>query len=168
MKSRYLLFFLALGVSFVVGIFLERWHLDADGPSCQVKEIREFGDFKFINRLLTCEVSQEDKSSKSKDLQLKIDSIIKKDLAVGLAEKVSAYFFSPNDTRWIGVNEDEKFSPASLLKVPIMLTYLKLVQRSPNIFTEKFVYQDDNDYNKVSNFKPAASIIPGKSYSRRT
>ena len=160
-----LLFLSALAGSFFVGVWAEKWNLDRDVSSCRVKEIRESGSFKFINRLLTCEVGKQDESSESKNLQLKIKNIIKKDFDKGLVEKASVYFFSPSDAHWVGVNEDEKFIPASLLKVPIMITYLKLVQNNSSLFSEKFIYEDSNDYNKVSNFKPSVFITPGKSYS---
>lgn len=61
--------------------------------------------------------------------------------ADGEAETVSVYFRSLAEGMWFGVDESEAFTPASILKIPIMMTYYKLAAKTPSILEKKFKYE---------------------------
>src|SRR5437868_7541296 len=53
---------------------------------------------------------------------------------------VSVYFRDLNNCQWIGINEDATFSPASLLKTPLMIAYLKTAQKDPSILQRNYTF----------------------------
>jgi beta-lactamase class A len=57
---------------------------------------------------------------------------------------ISYYFRDLNNGLWIGINEKEMFSPASLMKVPIMITVLKEAQQNKDLLATKIQYIKEN------------------------
>lgn len=54
---------------------------------------------------------------------------------------VSYYFRDLNNGAWIGINEKEVFSPASLMKVPVMIALLKEAETNPGVLSERVRYE---------------------------
>lgn len=54
---------------------------------------------------------------------------------------VSYYFRDLNNGVWMGINEKEVFSPASLMKVPVMIALLKEAETNPGIMSERVRYE---------------------------
>jgi beta-lactamase class A len=50
----------------------------------------------------------------------------------------SIYYRDFKNGPWILINGEETFTPASLLKVPIMIALYKLAETNPAILTEEF------------------------------
>src|SRR5260221_396234 len=67
--------------------------------------------------------------------------------------------------KWTGVNENHQFSLASLLKVPVMMAYLKLREVNPTIANDIILYNGSFDDNRAENIKPLKEIEAGKSYT---
>jgi beta-lactamase class A len=117
-------------------------------PDAPCKEIR-FGNYKFINPLLECrgdDVNKELKPFKNQVQDL-IDGIKTKNDA----SSISVYFRDMNNGPWFGINEDEKFIPASLLKVPVMIAYLKKAETDPGVMQQTITYDTPltNDFQYV-------------------
>ncbi len=77
---------------------------------------------------------------------------------------IGIYVRNLNNGPWFGINEDEKYSPASLMKVPILITFLKWIESDPNILTRKILVNDDEN-GSTQYFKPAKNLIIGKEYT---
>jgi beta-lactamase class A len=134
-------FLLGLVAGWFFGHFSSKVIIDS---SC--KEIRA-GGFQFINPLLECkgdEVGKELKPFKDKVVNLVNGFIDDKD-----ASKIAVYFRDMNNGPWFGINENENFIPASLLKVPVMISYLKKIEREGKLLDEVIV--DDKEY--INNFQ---------------
>ena len=87
------------------------------------------------------------------------------DLQRGDATSIGIFFQDLNSGRWAGANPSGKFSPASLLKVPIMITYLKLAETQPDILNKSIVYDGSFDDNALEDIKPLKAIQVGHSYT---
>jgi beta-lactamase class A len=129
-------------------------------------EIRQ-GGYTFTNPLLDCETGQdmiggeEIKSFKNNLQQLIAKKVDKKD-----AQFVAVYFRDLNNGPWFGINEQEGFSPASLLKVPIMMAYFKLAEANPGLLSKQVVFSRDmEDENLREFYKPSNAVEYGKSYT---
>ncbi len=83
----------------------------------------------------------------------------------GVASNIAIYFRDLDAARWTGVNVTGQFSPASLLKVPLMIAYLKLAESQPSILNEQLTYDGSTDDNALENIKPLKAIKAGKSYT---
>lgn len=127
-------------------------------------ELRQTG-YKLVNPLLECEVGRSG-SKELRPFQQLIEKAAQNMLRRKEATHVSAYFRDLNNGPWIGVNEDEKFSPASLLKVPLMMTYLKMAESAPELLSRTLRYDPSReDDNASAIFKPSEAIKPGESYT---
>lgn len=122
------------------------------------------GGYKFINPLLEC-VSGEDIGgvpgfNLDEDMEQLVDKIEKEDNSW----HISVYYRDLKSIYWFGINEGEKFIPASLLKVPLMIGYFKLAENNPDIPTKKIKFEKESDA-LVPFFQPSKKIEVGKSYS---
>ena len=152
--------FLLLGIAF--GIFLQKYYLHM--PSGSDYSVRE-GGYNFINPLLYCDVSENTQFNQYKPIEDKFKSYINQNIKNGNAQNISVYFRGLNSGHWSGVNENDTYSPASLLKVPIMIAYLKEADSNPEILKKEITYRGATDGNASENFKPQSFILDGQTYT---
>jgi beta-lactamase class A len=131
-----------------------------------VFQLRQKGDYRFINPLLECENFSEGNFLRSKDLEAGIEEILEKvshDSDIG---HLSVYFRDLNNGPWMGFNEDEKFTPASLLKVPIMMAYFKKAEDDSSYLDKELVYGKNLSGEEFTpNIKSGIKLENGKKYS---
>lgn len=58
----------------------------------------------------------------------------------GLVSEASIYFRDLNNGPWLGINEDLKFSPASLLKVPLAMAYFHTAENAPDLLSREIEF----------------------------
>ncbi len=156
-------------VFFLLGV-LCMWLLAVQGVlphrrfSLDGKPLRE-GGYKLINPLLLCSSPSQPSSSVFAPLKKKLDQFIKSRIGDGSADTISVYFRDLLTGRWIGSNEDENYTPASLLKVPIMVAFLKAAESNPALLSKKILYDGSFDYNAIEGIKPLHSVVSGRSYT---
>jgi beta-lactamase class A len=81
---------------------------------------------------------------------------------------ISVYYRNLNNGNWFGINEKEMFSPASLMKLPLLLVYLKKIEQNPNIRNEKITYRDDPIEAKyIQNIEPTKKLVNNETYTIR-
>ncbi len=120
--------------------------------------------YKFINPLLAYD-TDEPKQSELSPLRNKLQAFIQDEISLGLANQISVYFREPLTGNWAGINEDIKYNPASLLKVPTMIAFFKLAESHPEILSKEVQYDGTFDDNKYEYFKPQQAIQPGQFYT---
>jgi len=121
--------------------------------------------YAFINPLLWCGADEDKEFGQYQSLKKTVNALIAKKLADRDITNVSIYFRELNNGRWFGINENDKFSPASLLKVARAIAYYKLSEKHPEILTQKIPYTGAYDDNKTEDFKSNKSVVPGQSYT---
>ena len=117
--------------------------------------------YGFINPLLGCEIADKKEFKELKPVKDKIRTLIDKKISQRDATSIGTYVRKINTGQWAGVNEDEQFSPASLLKVPTLIAYLKLAETNPRILSQKLYYDGAIDRNMSEYFKSGQSIERG-------
>lgn len=119
-------------------------------------EVREdSGAFKLTNPLLECDLGADMLTgSQIRPSANKIERLIEDMRARGDIVFASMYFRDLNNGAVVGVNSDEKFFPASLLKVPVMMAYYKAAESDPSILAKKVVPA------KQSPMPPFTQLIP--------
>jgi beta-lactamase class A len=128
----------------LVGILLGRFISLPQSSSKVIKSSYPFRenteDYKFISPLLFY------KGPKNNDLYKPLVSKIQESIstyASGPNSIVSVYYRDLNTGRSIGINENEKYIPASLLKVVVMIAYLKQAELEPSTLSQKITYTKD-------------------------
>ena len=154
---------------FVLGIFAgfaSRQFIPLNQTRQQVVTVREKGNqYKFIEPLLTFDVPELDYGAGLKSTKDLIQQSVAEHLRKRNANQISVYVRGLKSGRWIGVNADEKYNPASLLKVPTLIAFFKLAQSNPEILSREALYDGSFDDNQSEYFKPPKPLVAGKSYS---
>lgn len=104
--------------------------------------------FKLTNPILDCEyIDQENETTLSYvNVNDKVNSLKDK---YGVND-VSLYFRDLNNGPWIGINEKATFSPASLLKTPVVMALFKYAETKPEILNKQ-IFIKESDIVKNSN-----------------
>jgi len=153
-----------LGILFIFGLgFLAGWLTlvtYVTRPSVTESGIRVKGDYRLISPLLLCSSTETTNVAPYQSLEQKIQSLVTAAKNTGNVSDVSVYFrdFKGN---WLDINGVEQYAPASLLKVPIMIAYLKASESNPSILTQQLTYNGLNDENDAETFATSSDLTPG-------
>lgn len=130
------------------------------------KEVRQSG-YHFISPLLECENSGELAPSLNV-FKNTVNDVISTHIQSGDASVVSVYFRDLNNGPWFGINMDAPFSPASLLKLPLLMSYLQQNESDPTFLSKQVTFTTDQDYDKNQTIITKYNLVQGKQYSIET
>lgn len=148
--------------SFIIGIIASPYILTSTNQT--TKEIRKNFNYQFINPLLECENSNISQDPNLTSLKDSIQFIIDQEVDNNKITFGSVYYRDLNNGPWIGINEKEYFSPASLIKVPVMIAYFKEAETDPTILTKKITNSKTFDYSQ-QNITPTQVLERDKEYT---
>lgn len=77
--------------------------------------------------------------------------------------RVSIYFRDLDAGRWVGVNQDDMYYPASLLKVPTMIVYYKEAEENPYLLKNTAAY--DPRVDPEVPFGATSTLVAGQTYT---
>lgn len=118
--------------------------------------IRQTGQYKYINPLLDCEHDLSMGSYNVSSIESVTSGLIKKLQEEKKAQSIAVYYRDLNNGPWFGINEEENFAPASLLKVSVLIAYLKKVENNANMLSNTLTYPKD----KLEIPEPAQGLPP--------
>ncbi len=95
----------------------------------------------------------------------KIKAYIQRQTDAGKVHAVAVYYRDLHDGPWFGINEKTEFNPASMMKVAVMIAWLKRAERDPRALARTFAYDGSNDRGGVQNIPPTLTIAPGRRYT---
>lgn len=119
-----------------------------------------------INPLLSCDIGEDAPAPELRELKDRMQSAADEAVNSGEAKRVSVYVRNMNSGAWTGVNVDDLYSPASLMKLSVLIAYLKNAGQNPSILETRLPLSAA-DQNAQEFFKPSAPLAPGKAYSVR-
>jgi len=131
---------------------------------------RREGTFRLVNPLLECDLG--DDVLRNRELipfRDQVARLVTRRLAGQPGAAVSVYFRELNDGIWFGVGDTERFVPASLRKLPMMIALLKSAERPGGAGQlDRLVPFDlQRDYNQDQSVQPSERLAPGRSYPIR-
>ncbi len=88
--------------------------------------------FSLIDPLLACEIGSESSFPEFAPLKVTLAAAITAQKSAGNAENVSVYMRTLKSGRWVEIDGDRPYAPASLLKVFIMMAYYKEADETDN------------------------------------
>ncbi len=140
------------------------WFWAVRSPEPSMQETHESG-YTLINPLLACDrYAGPDGSGELVAFQDKIEEFVSDAKESGRATETAVYFRDLANGPWFGVNVEAEFSPASMLKVPVMMAWLKRAESDPAVLRRRLVYRGQ-DLNAGTNVRSATRIERGKSYT---
>ena len=121
-------------------------------------------NYKLINQQIVC--TQKQTVDKKNYIEFKgvLRDLIEDKRQKGEISEVSLYFRDLKYGPTFGVDEYTQFSPASLLKLPMMITYLGLYENDPDIFETKLYYEAINQNDLKQGIAPKKTIEPNVHY----
>lgn len=128
-------------------------------------QIRE-GVGVFTNPLLECDVAQGIVDAPKLRFERELKSKVSEILARPTISEVAVYFRDLNNGPSFGINQDKEFFPASLLKTPLMMAFLKHAESNPGFLQQKVVYHAyTGDTGIYQTIRPEVALVPGQSYT---
>lgn len=124
------------------------------------------GRYRFTNPLLDCDIAAETLGDTHlRPFKHKLKEIIDGKIAAGDTTHVSVFVRHLDSGSSFGINSKELFAPASLLKVPLMMAWLKRAERNPAVLRQKFTFDDSRDLTATQAVKRRETLRPGVAYT---
>jgi beta-lactamase class A len=164
------LLLMLLALSFALGVFAGSGMSLFTFPSVDrgaVGPENAEGTFRFIrSSAASPNISEEKRSTKElKPFQYKVNELIENLLKNGDASAISIYFRDLNNGNWFGIREHDKFSPKSLLKVPLMMAYFKWAESSPLVLRKTLTFTGKGPGENQVQDNQTNELEPGKAYT---
>lgn len=165
MKSNILISFLIAAFSLLAGAAVG-WKAN----DCRLHMSKErrvtLGGFQFISPLLDVELP-EGYNVYSEPIPFKylIENYVKELINSGTVLEMSVYYRDLSDGPWFGINEKVKYTPASMMKVPIMIAWLKRAEKNPAILRRKLLFDEKVIVAPPQTLRPKQTLKTGVSYT---
>lgn len=168
--SRSLLLTLVFG-AFALGIFIGAGTLSLFAPM-QADKGGSFVDsreeeFKFIRASQESKKQPEGRntSRELKPFRYKVNALIGEKLKKDEATAISFYFRDLVNGNRFGIGENDKFSPKSFLKLPLMMAYFKWAETNPLVLRKTLTYKGTENQAEQKHIKPLTELQQGKHYT---
>lgn len=124
--------------------------------------IKRRNGYDYIKPLMFVETPCE--SSQMIGIKTAVQNIIDGYKATGTITSASVYLRDFSSGHWMNINENEKYSPGSLLKVPELIAFMKMNEKHPGLLNKKIRYDHSLASDKHTNFL-SKSIALGHEYT---
>ena len=130
-------------------------------------ELRSAG--KYTNPLLECNIARDTIESRKLDFSPELTSLVNDIEATDGVVSMSVYYRDLNNGPISGVNQSDDFSPASLLKVPIMMAYLEHSEKDPSILSTTYSIDelDRSPIDVTQTIPPEQVLVPKIQYTAK-
>jgi len=123
-------------------------------------------NYTYVNKAFNCGLKRIINKSNLMGLRQKLNLYIESNKKAGNVSEVSIYFRDLHEGPTLGINDDERFFSASLLKLPIALVFFKLKEEIPDILKRELNFKTTQDYKpQPQAHKPSKTISVGSSYT---
>lgn len=169
LKGRGRALALALGV-FVVGMAagagMTLFYGDAGEPQGgQPVEVRSEG-YVYTRPLLECEIhSGQAVTREIRSFRNEVQALVDDSLGKGLASEISLYYRDLNNGPWFAVNPESRFVPASLMKVPMMMSLFRMAEKDPGLLKMETRIDPGFPSDWGQTYPPAQKLQVGQIYS---
>ena len=119
-------------------------------------------EYDLIQPLLGYRIPKSVGEAEYADFIAKTNHLIDNAKKQGGLIKASVYLRDLTDNHWAGIAEQDKYEPASLLKVVVMMVYLKKSETDPGLLKKELLY---NQKDPVKDFDSESNLVYGNKYS---
>lgn len=126
-------------------------------------KISRLQGYQNINPVLSVETAEKSERFASLIEELKkLEDTLK---TAGTITQASIFLKEFERGEWTSLYSKEKYHPASLMKVVLLLGYLRLAENSPDLFEQKWLFEKPENAQNFPQYYATKSIEPGKSYT---
>lgn len=142
---------------FILGLLCGIWIIHEKEEIC-------FSKYNFVNHHVACTHDPVISKAGYAKTQKEVEQYINEEIASGNITEAAVYFRDLENGPVWGINEISNFAPASLLKLPLILVYLTIAERDPEILKQKIVFKGENiEYAPL--IIPAEKLVIGEEYT---
>jgi len=116
-----------------------------------------------VNPLLGVD-NPEGGDTKLEGMRYSVESYVRGRKEKGDVSHISVYIRDLSKGTWVGTDEDENFAAASLIKVPLMIAYLKMAEEDIILLSKQLRYEKEWDLIP-QNISPDKSAQLGNAYT---
>lgn len=166
--SKALLIIFCVVIGFIAGFFVKQFFEPSDNQKHNntITELRA-GGYTFINPLLECDNYRASNLRVHARLESNLNTYINRIISEKKINHISVYYRDLNNGPWMGINEHYVYTPASLIKVPIMIGVLKMAEKDTTLLEKKLEYKEPFELYKIQNVDVNQRIEPGNAYTIR-
>ena len=121
-------------------------------------------EYRFINPLLACEIGDRLSKNYLRNFKSIVQSYTDDAQQSSPTLHISVYYRDLNNGPWFGINEEEKFYPASLLKMPTLIAALKKAE-TDHSFLEKKIIFGGSELHSIQIYPPRERLVENQVYS---
>jgi beta-lactamase class A len=121
--------------------------------------------YSLISPLLVCDSKLNETTQSLRPLQRQLEQIIDDGRKDGSITTAAVYFRDLSSGAEVGINTNERFFPASLKKIPVMIGHFKKGERNSESLLARKTFTDTTDHNANVAIKPAEAPRAGEVYS---
>ncbi len=136
---------------------------NANLANCRPNAVR-LGGYQYIRPILFGQDNCQ--AQHLKPIKDQIETLINSYEGSGVITNASVYLRQLNQGDWISVGETQQYNPGSLLKVPELITFMKMHEKDPGLLDKKVAYTEPLNLKKQAYFL-SKSIELGKTYTIR-
>ncbi len=120
----------------------------------------------FIKPTINCDVTEK-KTILLTELQEKLEILVNSYIKTGQVTRMGVFVRDLQSTRFAGVNQNENFIMASLLKLPLAIAGYKLAEVEPKVLEQSFTYTGTPNLYAEQNIPVSDEIKIGQKYTLR-
>jgi len=157
-------YFLLLPPIFICsGWFSNDWFRIHNQPA--EKRIIQSG-FRYISPLLDVELPEGyNFQHEPIPFKQKVNTFIENQIQTGKVREMSVYYRDMSNGPWFGINENVSYNPASMMKVSVMIAWLKRAEKDKFVLNQKFVFHENAMNIPPQKYTPKQSLKDGVSYT---
>ncbi|HET8733036.1 MAG TPA: serine hydrolase, partial [Anaeromyxobacteraceae bacterium] len=134
---------LLLLAAWSAAIFAAGWQararLGRPGPEARDRRVRQ-GGTRLVSPLLDVELPEGFGVEREPiPFKYKVERLVAERTSAGRVRAMSVYWRDLMDGPWFGIGLKRKYNPASMMKVPVMMAWLKRAERDPGQLRRTFV-----------------------------
>ena len=139
-------------------------HVESGKVEDCVYGLNRLSGYRFVSPLVSAETECESKSLLP--LKQSVDSYIEYQQKSGTLTRASVYVRMFRNSDWTAIHMNEKFHPASLLKVPEIITFLRMAENDPGLLDRKIRFVKPLEQYPTTAFA-SQTLQSGHEYSIR-
>ena len=98
-------------------------------------------------------------------MKRQVQSYVNRQIKKNEVAEVSVYLRNLNQGTWVGINEDERYTAASLAKVPYLFALYLKAQQDPSVLDRQIKYETPLNIPFIQNTPPQHTLQLGQIYS---
>ncbi len=131
---------------------------------CNYK-ISSVSGFKYTKPIISAE--RECESPVFFPLKNEINRFIDNEQKDGVVTSTSVYIRDFEKGEWMAINDQKHYLPGSLLKVGVLITWMRMSENQPGILDKEIVYLNPNNFRFPNEYFKSDTIIAGHKYKIR-